>query len=423
VKLTRISLLFITLTFIFSCSPSPIAKSLLSNPSTTTTTEVPASNDGDLEIVPDNTNLSVNIDTSDRAEVTGTCKDLDRRKNRILVEVYAGDPNTGLTPYISNALSDKCQTTASGLPITDKCFFVTKGLGLVEDLGLPSERSFPQCHNGRFGFSVKLGKAIETATVGTFDKYVIRIKLRTTDGILSDSVVSEVNVDRNIATPVIDSLIADQDNFSCNLKMSVARFNPFIQYTLNRTYTDAASSDVTQAPLFSGKTTASIIDNDSVFSWKDDNFAFTHAPSSVRGVIAGVSYTYTLTATDTSFVYSSAPTKTSTPVTCTMDRPTILPNGNPTAGTCYLFMSGKVRAGVQSQWGISTIPAWTGPNGDGTAFTNASCEAAFLPTGCTRTGLTTGVTYYFAVRDTFPDIIDPTKIQIGRWSNIVSCRP
>ena len=419
-KLTRISLLFITLIFIFSCSPSPIAKSLLSNPSTTTTTEVPASNDGDLEIVPDNTNLSVNIDTSDRAEVTGTCKDLDRRKNRILVEVFAGDPNTGITPYISNALSDKCQTTASGLPITDKCFFVTKGLGLVEDLGLPSERSFPQCHNGRFGFSVKLGKAIETATVGTFDKYVIRIKLRTTDGILSDSVVSEVNVDRNIATPVIDSLIADQDNFSCNLKMSVARFNPFIQYTLNRTYTDAVSSDVTQAPLFSGKTTASIIDNDSVFSWKDDNFAFTHVPSSVRGVIAGVSYTYTLTATDTSFVYINAPTKTSTPVTCTMDRPTILPNGNPTAGTCYLFMSGKVRAGVESEWAVSTIPAWTGPNGDCLANSPpfASCTPAFLPTGCTQTGLATGVTYYFAVRDS-----NPVTGQKGRWSNIVSCRP
>lgn len=395
-----------------------MGKTLLSSPTTTTTTDDSTSSDGDLEIIPDNTNLSVNLDNSDRAEVTGTCKDLDRRKNRILVEVFAGDPNVVLTPYISNALSDKCQTIASGLPITDKCFFVTKGLGLVEDLGLPTERSFPQCHNGRFGFSVKLGRALETVTPGTFDKYVIRIKLRTLDGILSDSVVSEVSVDRNIMAPVIDSVTADQDNFACNLKMSASRFSPTVQYALSRTYTDADSTNVGPTTLFSGKTTASIIDNDSVFSWRDDNLVSTHAPPSVAGVIAGVAYTYTLTATDASYVYGVAPTKTSNSVTCTIDRPTILPNGNPTANTCYLFMSGKVRSGVESQWAYSTTAAWTGANGDGAAFTAATCDPTFLPTGCTQTGLTTGVTYHFAVRDT-----NPATSQTGRWSNIVSCKP
>ncbi len=404
-----------------------MGKSLLTNPSTTTATEDPITNDGDLEIQPDNASLSVSIDNSDRAEVTGTCKDLDRPKNRILVEVFAGDPSVALTPYISNALSDRCQTAASGLSITDKCFFVSKGLGLVEDLGLPSERSFPQCHNGRFGFSVKLGKALETLTPGTFDKYVIRMKLRTLDGILSDSVVSEVSVDRNIMAPVIDSVTADQANFSCDLKMSAARFNPFIQYTLNRTYTDADSTNVAQPALFLGKNTASIIDNDSVFSWKDDNLLSTHTPSSVRGVIAGVAYTYTLTATDNNFLYvGAAPTKTSNSVTCTIDRPSIIPNGAPTANTCYLRMTGNIRSPITTEWGYSTAGSdWTGANGNGVPESINNCTpfglctpASACPTVCTQSFLTTGVTYHFAVRD-----IDSATGQTGRWSNVVSCRP
>jgi hypothetical protein len=171
--------------------------------------------------------------------------------------------------------------------------------------------------------------------------------------------------------------------------------------------------------LFSGKNTASIIDNDSVFSWKDDNLAFTHTPSSVRGVISGVAYTYTLTATDNNFSYvGAAPTKTSNSVTCTIDRPTIALLAAPTAGTCYLYMTGRVRSGVEAQWAYSTIPSWTGANNDGTAFTPATCDPTFLPSGCTQNGLTAGVTYHFAVRDR-----NAATGQIGRWSNIVSCKP
>lgn len=429
-KLNHVFALIIASFYIFGCAPQPIGKTLLSNSSTAvpdTTTSTPE--EGDLDIQPDNASMSVSIDSSDRVEITGSCKDLDRKKNRILVEVFAGEDETVL-PYISNSISNTCQSIASGLPTTDTCFWVTKGSGVIEDAGLPTERSFPQCHNGRFGFSVKLGRMLEGTSANNFLKYTVRFKLRTLEGILSDSQFTRVTVDRNLNTPVIDSVTLDPANFACDLKMSAARFNHNIQYELNRTFTDAFSIDAPQAPLFTAKTSAVIAENDSVFSWRDHNGGI--HPAANRGVIAGVSYTYRLTATENTYpaLYPlfGRPTKVSSSATCTVAPPKIIPNGTPTIGTCYLAMdpASNIRASLTTDWGYSSTAAtWTGTGGNGvpefinncTAFPGCT-PASLCPTVCTQSGLTSGTTYFFAVRDR-----DPATGQIGKWSNVVSCRP
>lgn len=428
-KLNHVFALTIAMFFIYGCAPAPMGKTLLTNASTAIVPDTGSStpDDGELSIQPDSENMSVSVDSSDRIEVTGNCKDLDRKKNRIIVEAFAGEDETVL-PYVSNSISNKCQSTASGLPVSDTCFWVTKGVGITEDAGLPTERSFPQCHNGRFGFSVKLGKMLEGASAGNFLKYTIRFKLRTLEGILSDSVFAKVSVDRNLTVPNIDSLTFDPVNFACDLKMSAARFNHNILYKLDRTYTDAVTTNTVQPSIFVSKDTSVVVDNDSVFSWRDDNSLAVH-PAAVRGVIAGVTYNYTLTAVENSFpgLYPlfGAPAKTSAQATCTTPNPAIVPTSAPTTGTCYLSMPVS-RTGITTHWGYSTSGAtWTGPNGNGnpeilnncTAFGTCT-PASICPTVCTQTGLTSGVTYYFAARD-----VDPLTGQIGRWSNVVSCKP
>lgn len=406
-KLKHIFALYTAMFLSIGCNQQPIGNTLLSsgNIGTSIVDTTTPEDAGTLDIQPDNAELSVNIDNSDRVEITGTCKDLDRKNNRILVEVFAGEDET-VEPYISNALSDLCRLpNDAGLAAT-KCFWVTKGIGLIDDAG----NLFPQCHNGRFGFAVKLGKILVPTS-----KYTVRFKLRTLEGILSDSTFSRVTVSRSLNTPTIDSVTPDQANFSCDLKMSPARFNQNILYTLNRTYTDAVSTDVPQT-LFLLKNTSSISDVDSVYSWKDDNLITTHTPASVAGIIAGVTYTYTLTSVDN----VSGTTKTSTSTTCTMARPTIA-GLNPTAGTCWLHMTGNINPYLTTtQWGYSdTDPNWTGVNGDAAAPFDATPSCSYLPSGCTIGGLVAGTKYYFAVREK-----DLVSGQVGKWSStVVSCTP
>jgi hypothetical protein len=161
----HVLLILLGLVLMLSGCTKPVAKSLLSSSSQSAETTDESDDDSEdtsneaLDIQPDNTNLVVNVDDKDVVEISGNCKDLDRRKNRILVEVFTGE-DENLTPYISNDVSDKCQTTDAGLTIGEKCFWITQGQGLIENFGLPDERRYPQCHNGRFSFSVKLGQIL-----------------------------------------------------------------------------------------------------------------------------------------------------------------------------------------------------------------------------------------------------------------------
>ncbi|AGH95551.1 hypothetical protein [Pseudobdellovibrio exovorus] len=519
--------------FLIGCS-QPVGTSLLTSGSQVLPTDNSGgtTTEGQLDIQADNTTLALSIDHSDQIEITGSCKDLNRRNNRILVEVFAGEDETQ-DPYISNAVSNRCLDTSastqkSGLELshntlnpyslviqtggaysfssiagtgtppytysviadtdttgtslinastgafiagptpgsvvvrstdssvppqfsdsyvtvvpslatpiatnnTRNCFTVTKGIGITEDAGLPVERSFPQCHNGRFGFSVKLGRILVNPTAGLPNqKYTVRFKLRTLDGILADTGWSRLVVDRGLTVPSIDSITSDNPNFACTVKMSPTRFNPNVLYTLNRSFTDSIGTTA-NTNLFSNRSTTVTTIGDSVYEWRDDNSLATHNPSVVAGLIAGVRYTYTLSATDNNFYYAPAnrPTVTSNTAACELPQPSITSAATPTTtpatpgpavGTCYLTMIDRFNPGfstgtVVTQWGYSTSAGWTGVAGNGTAFVDGTAFCGGItPQGCNLTNLTPGVTYYIATREVGYG-------QVGKWSNIVSCRP
>ncbi|MBY0452936.1 MAG: hypothetical protein K2P92_07865, partial [Bdellovibrionaceae bacterium] len=243
-----------------SCSQSLTSGSLLVSGSTATSSDTTSGNDptddpnAPLEISVTNSNLSATLDDTDKVEISGTCNDLNRKKNRILVEVFGGENLTD-NPYISNAISDRClaangAVTGNGTAVNDTCFFVTKGAGLVEVEG-PVQRSFPQCNNGQFSFVVRLGANLSNNTLTQGRRYRIRVKLRTLDGQIADSAwFDQIFVTRDLATPSFTKLTASSSSYSCALEMLPARFNQNITYTLERTMT-GVSSTVT-VPLFAG---------------------------------------------------------------------------------------------------------------------------------------------------------------------------
>jgi hypothetical protein len=421
---------FVASFFILGCSKPLSSSYLLSAGSTTSDTgSTSTADDGDLAIQADNETLSMAIDDADKIEITGTCKDLNRKKNRILVEVFAGEDET-VNPYISNSISDKCITTDSGLPLTDKCFWVTKGIGLVE--GVPAlQQIYPQCHDGKFAFAIKLGQILVNPIVGLANlKYTVRFKLRTLDGILADTAWSRVTVDRPLLTPGIDVPVIDSTDFACTITTTPARFNQNIKYTLNRSYTDSVGS-VSATDLYTGAIAGLITTNDSVFSWRDDNNVTTHVIPSVAGILSGVPYNYTLTATESQFLYATAPKQASAVATCELPPPRINATLGtlPTANTCYVTMFEDLTAGIHinpkmgttvtAQWAASTTPGWTGttfstPVGGTVADVTASCDAALLPRQCTLRGLAPATTYYIAMREVGYG-------QTGKWSNILGC--
>lgn len=409
---------------IFGCNPQPLGETLLSSSKNNSSTDddTTSVDDGVADIQPDNSTMVVNIDDSDRVEITGSCKDLDIKNNRIIVEVFPGEDEDALNPYISNSFSDMCLTTDTGLLTAEKCFWVTKGIGVIEDPGFATERSFPQCHNGRFGFAVKLGKIL-LPTVGSVNlKYTVRFKLRMLDGLLTDTAFSRVSIVRNLATPIINSTTFSNVglNFQCNIKTSPARFNFGIFYTLTRTFTDAAVTPSVAIPIYSGVSTSLISDGSSVFSFNDT--------STFNIMLRGVTYNYTLSSEENNFAYAplARPTAQSAPLSCATEQLLIFPNGTPTIGTCPFALQSVANAlqgtAVSIEWGFSTNPTWVGANFDnqnpGAGYTPASgADCLAVQTTCTQTGLASGTNFFFAAREVGSDG------QKGKWSNVFQCKP
>lgn len=429
-------LYFYCVFFLYSCG-KPIGTSLLVSSTVDCNIEDCTNPDdlnnvtGALDIQPDSSLMSVNMETSDTVEITGTCKDLGRKKNRILVEVFAGEDDTAI-PYIDNNISSDCQTiNPAQIPqpgldaASGKCFWVTKGTGLIEDQGLPSEKTFPQCHNGVFGFRVRLGKVLLNPGLANF-KYLIRFKLRTQDGSISDSVFSTVSVDRGLTTPIINSAtvvrqvptdLNSAQLHRCNIKASPARFNFNIKYTLTRTYTDILSTNAGLQTRYAAiDTSAAPLVPPNVFDF-DDTF----------NIIEGVTYNYTLTSTDTQFPYApTSPTAASAVVSCTTDRPKIN-QFTPVAGTCFLHLDDTTISnplGVY-QWGyVIDNKTWIGLNGDtNSGFIDAAVTdpvgCGLNTTSCTVSGLAVGARHFFAVRAR-----DTVNGVVGKWSStVVECKP
>ncbi|MBY0553451.1 hypothetical protein K2P97_02910 [bacterium] len=97
------------------------------------------------------------------------------------------------------------------------------------------------------------------------------------------------------------------------------------------------------------------------------------------------------------------------------ESPVITAAAAPTSGTCYLRIIGDVPEGVKTQWAYGTHAAWTGADAAGDEFSSANCDTVYPSYTCTSANLSSGVSYYFAVR-----LIDGTDI--GKWSNIVVCK-
>lgn len=413
--------------FIAGCS-QPVAQSLLTSEkensnldSEQDTTSIP--DNSFLDVQPDNTDVVVNIDNSDRVEITGNCKDLDRRKNQIIVEAFAGEDET-VAPYVSNELSDLCVNTSAGLLLTDKCFWSTKGVGMVQDVGLPSERTFPQCHNGRFGFSVRLGKILVNPVPAQPNlKYLIRFKLRTLEGLLADSAFARVRVTRGLDIPIVKAPVFDSGLFRCRIEASPARFNFNILYRLNRTVTDAIQTNALSTDLYVNSDTSVITDGLSVFSFNDLNVFNTHF------ILPGVDYNYTLNSTESQFNYAltpPTPTAASGVAVCRVPQILLTQTQAPQAGgTCHFGFTVGLNpmwpaGGVSYEWGFSsTDPNWIGPNANtAVAPLPATCNLAGgnAPT-CSQNGLAGNQNHFFAVRARSIDG------QVGKWSNVSTCRP
>lgn len=457
-----------------SCNQQPLGETLLksgkssSNQSATEDTDT-----GELNIYADNSSMVVSVDDADKVEVTGRCNDLNRKNNRILVEVFAGEDENTLRPYISNAISDGCLNvgtgyTGAGIPVDNKCFWVTKGLGVVEETGESSPaqptRSYPQCHNGQFGFSVKLGKILPDDGTTNRKKYTIRFKLRTLEGTVADSTYSRVTVTRDLSTPVINTcayeLDAVENTPKMKIKTSPARFNTNIKYTFKRKLVDAnnvtfwwtnapdadvASGDNIVGPAIYTDRNASSVNasGDStaganVFEYDDWHIL----DSGFRQLLHGMTYVYTLTSKDSAAAYTSGdytynsgpsgspantprePTMKSPALSC--DTPRIILSTTPPqpgVGTCHALIESTYyySAGVTYQWAIGPSSSWTGPGFNATRPADppgsvwASCPDA-LGNGCTVSGLTSGATFYFAVREI------GTNGEVGKWSTVYPCK-
>ncbi len=300
-----------------------------------------------------------------------------------------------------------------------KCFSVTKGIGRVEDAGLPNERTYPQCHNGQFGFRVRLGKVLLNPAAGQPNyKYHIRFKLRTQEGTIADSPWDTVNVDRILSAPLVDSVTFVPATHKCTIKSSPARFNLGIFYTLNRTYTDILATGAGAVNVYAGANTSVTTTGNSVFEWDDINR------------VDGVTYNYTLTSTDLNFGYNpTLPVAAAAVVTCDSRRPSVIPTSLPTATTCYLGLDAggtsptTPNPGVTYEWGYTFSPvgnsSWIGSgNQDGKTNSGYVSAACGNTTFCTENGLTTGTTYFFAVRAR-----NLATGEIGKWSFPAACKP
>ncbi len=426
------SLVFLGFLFLFlsGCGGS-IASSLLTD-STSTCDPIknPTCSEADdtvsstaVEITASSLNLTANIDKSDTVEISGTCKDQGRRKNRILVEVFAGDLNESVEPYISNDRSSVCTNaagsglTSSGIPFGTNCFWITKGLGLVEDSGLPSQRDYPQCHNGQFGFSVRLGKVLTDASLGL--NYLVRIKLRTEDNGISESTYNRVVVARQVSAPSIDSRTVDPTLFKCNLKNSVARFNQNISYVLSRSYKIISTGAQSIPTSIAGYPSTSI----SALAYDFDDFQ----------LVDGLTYSYSLTGTDTQYSYapSPAPVGISNTMQCPMSNPVLVQFRAPTANRCSFnvqYSNASTNVKYQIAYGP---PNWSGTPGVGANNPPVprNCDPGTSFNGgtyyCDVSGLSAGTKYNFSIRaykdtngNNFPDATE----EVGYWSNESLCQ-
>ncbi len=405
---------FFILTFLslaISCNPQG-QKSLLSSGAecdTSVCTQSTATKiEGDLSIDPNSSQTTVNIEKGDIVEIAGTCKDLGRKNNRIIVEAFHVEDDESILPYVNNTISPNCQFNILGLLSSQQCFFVDHGNALVE-----TGQLYPQCINGRFNFKVRLGSVSKSGA--TFKSYLVRMKLRTTDGITSESGWARTTVVRKLSPPTF-TVLASGTLSRCEVKIEPYKFKdsaaveniPNITYAIKRQAigTDASGAQspaaipVVPADRLAGFFPADfsqIDQGDSIANFYDGGVAAytVLSPTIAVNPQPGVKYNY-----HTQAQAGADLSEISTAKICQMQPPTI--NATTSVGggfvLCNMNLVTGAVPGFNYYWAYSTIPKWTSnSNPVGTAI--SSCNPIPPSLSCTfdMTALGKG-TYYVSVR-------------------------
>ena len=390
---------------------------------------IPTSITGDLSLEVPSATLVQNLEKSDLVEISGSCTDLGRKNNRIIVQVYNRDDNFGsLLPYIDNSISPLCQdvatntavdnTPVTGLVTGEQCFFVSQGSGIAD-----STQMYPQCINGKFSFSVRVGNV--TRVLGIKKKYLVRMKLRTLDGALQESGWLDVPVERGLSVPEF-SVNPDSAAFSCNIVTDIFKFDhtiidaansvtPKISYSYfykENFYTAAgvASSDQTFSPVSGGVNLAMsfpIVPNVSPADFKHIS------------LVPGIRYEYQAQAIQLSTAESSDRTAT-TGKSCAIAAPaanqiTI----DPVAKTCMIAISSGSNPGYTYDCGYSKTAKWSTSNGViAPVNTSLSCSSTSIFLNMNALPDPAGTTYYVAIRAR-----STNPARYGKWSFMTEQEP
>lgn len=383
------------------------------------TTATPGTIEGELAILPDEGEIFSSPEGSDLVEITGSCKDLGRKSNRILVQVYEGEDDS-VSPIIDNSIGVTCQdnistsSLMSSAGVGKTCLLISQGIGLA-DTG-NSTTQFPQCFNGRFGFQLRIGRIIRRDTTANNSddatnprvRYLVKMKLRTTEGITADSGASTMVVTRALATPTF-SVTKNKDNDRCEINFNPSKFRD-VRYTLYSTWTGpsyAASGSLTNS--ISGTV---YIDNSPTFpplgngTTIEKFYHFGEPIDPLIGLMPGINYTYRMQAGDFSFRNVATPALTdyevqfgsvagrversaiSGNVSCNMD-PAYVINRNEqnqgpgTPNSCFLSLAGFNTRGYAIEWRVSsTSPTWmnTNPTSGFLISTGGDSNCRGLPT-------------------------------------------
>ena len=411
---------FIILCVLFfqSCNPQE-TKSLLTTfevCSEDCTTAEQTQIEGELSIDPENSQMSFNVDKGNLVEISGTCKDLGRKNNRIIVNAFEVEDDESGLPYVDNTISSSCQTNVLGMTTAQQCVFVTHGKGLTE-----SGQVYPQCINGRFSFMVRVGNVSKVAAV--VKNYLVRMKLRTTDGLTSESGWARTAIKREVSVPNF-TLTTDSTNLRCEVKTEGFKFKhspfdtdniPDITYMVKRDSSgySAAGAVLTQAKAnrFSAFQSYSDLSQsdfgDSVANFYDDGL--THIVLSLNPSgppQPGVKYNYYVQARAGADDSAESSAKV-----CEQPAP-FLGSVTTSATVCSVSLTTGANSAFQYIWNYSTAANWTSAQANGSA---TGCGT--LPETCNFTMPVTPGTYFVAVR-TF-DIATSTY---GKWSNEVQCK-
>lgn len=325
--LSRISL-FSLIVLLGSCKASNMQSGILSDPKGCDESECPTiatSISGSLSIESDQSSYVKNVDEGDIIEISGKCSDLGIRQNRIMVEVYEGeDTSLSTGPYINNALGTTCSNSSETSALNgQKCFWITEGKGVID-----GSAEYPQCYNGRFSFSVRLGRVLRDDPAGPVNdasnarkKYLVRFQLTTQQGTLSASPWASATVERGLTKPVVtlksqEPVQASADLANQKCKFGISAFKNIsslsnISYSaqLIREYVSASSGSppYVDAPIDIYGNTGSglnlaypIIPESSVLDWT--------LIGSDKIIIPGVKHKLRVTAYDKNSIYNYART-------------------------------------------------------------------------------------------------------------------